>query len=169
MFPKLAIHAGFYDAYLCFKPRIIEFLKSKDVEGYPLVITGHSLGGALATIAAFDLTHMHEKQVHSVWTYGEPRNGNSIFSERYAKIIPTHWRHTHRRDIVPHVPLQMQGYYHVAREVFFFPEVYTGEYRICDGSGEDGNCSNSETLPVSIHDHLHYLNISLGQAGCDWP
>ena len=32
-------------------------------------------------------------------------------------------------------------------------------FRICDGSGEDPNCSDSQTLDLSVYDHLHYLGI----------
>ena len=31
-------------------------------------------------------------------------------------------------------------------------------FRICNGSGEDPNCSDSQLLDLSVFDHLHYLN-----------
>lgn len=32
-------------------------------------------------------------------------------------------------------------------------------FRVCDGSGEDPNCSDSQTFDLSVYDHLHYLNV----------
>lgn len=48
------VHAGFLDRYLSLRPRIIEAL-GPDRECAPLYVTGHSLGGAVATICALDL------------------------------------------------------------------------------------------------------------------
>ena len=55
-------------------------------------ITGHSLGGALATLAAYDIAAAAEKQctcrVHTtVYTFGAPRVGNHAFAKEYrAKV-----------------------------------------------------------------------------------
>mmetsp|Transcript_14451 Transcript_14451/g.22935 ORF Transcript_14451/g.22935 Transcript_14451/m.22935 type:complete len:338 (-) Transcript_14451:334-1347(-) len=164
--PDIMIHDGFYNAYTCFKPQILDYLDKQDLYDAPMVITGHSLGGALAAIAAFDLVRTMRMEVRAVYTYGEPRDGNQAFSVEYGKAIPVHWRHTHHRDIVPHIPLQFQGFYHLATEVWYYEEDYEpGKYTICDGSGEDPKCSN-QLFDYSIPDHLNYLGIPLGHHGC---
>ena len=37
----------------------------------------------------------------------------------------------------------------------------SSSYQVCDGSGEDPNCSDSLLLPDSISDHLTYLGIPI--------
>ena len=52
---------------------------------------GHSLGGALATLAAYDLKNVADKaklDVHiSCYTYGAPRVGNHSFAEDFDCVI----------------------------------------------------------------------------------
>jgi len=165
-YPSAHVHQGFYDAYLKFQDGILGALKESGGSD-PVIVTGHSLGGAMATICAFDLQFYQKKTVKAVWTFGEPRGGDSGFSGVYGNTIATHWRVVHHRDIVPHVPLQAQGFYHVAREVWYSKEKYTpGDYTVCDGSGEDRKCSDSLLIATSVDDHLDYLGISIGTAGC---
>jgi predicted lipase len=41
-----------------------------------MIVNGHSLGGALAILAAVDIK-LHFGRVNSVYTFGQPRVGNS--------------------------------------------------------------------------------------------
>lgn len=49
-------------------------MKDDKLQGKPLFITGHSLGGALATVAARDL--VHKGGIAACYTFGSPRVGN---------------------------------------------------------------------------------------------
>lgn len=55
--------------------------------GKPVVISGHSLGGAAATIAG-EIVRRNGRPVTAVWTYGSPRPGNVAFAEAYT--VPNH-------------------------------------------------------------------------------
>lgn len=46
------------------------------------MVTGHSLGGALAILAAADIKSVGHK-VDEVYTFGQPRVGNVAFSKWY--------------------------------------------------------------------------------------
>lgn len=70
-----------------------------------LFITGHSLGGAMATIAASRLGD----QVTALYTYGSPRVGTSKFVKSFKT---PHYRHVNNNDIVPKVPFAFLGYRH---------------------------------------------------------
>ncbi|MBT1452445.1 lipase family protein [Glaciecola sp. XM2] len=68
------IHSGFYDAYQCVRKDIEETLSMPELQDKPLYITGHSLGGALATVAT-KFTH-HKGGLAACYTFGSPRVGN---------------------------------------------------------------------------------------------
>ncbi|MDT0594656.1 lipase family protein [Glaciecola petra] len=68
------IHSGFYDAYNEIRNELETQLLSEQCVDKPLYITGHSLGGALATVAT-KLIH-HKGGLAACYTYGSPRVGN---------------------------------------------------------------------------------------------
>ncbi len=68
------IHTGFKDAFDTVKKDIQNVLNDETLKDKPLFITGHSLGGALATIAAKKLSH--EGGIAACYTFGSPRVGN---------------------------------------------------------------------------------------------
>lgn len=79
----------------------------------PLFITGHSLGGAMATIAAARFIHQ-DKPFISVYTFGQPRsmdrNAARIFNAEAGERC---YRFQNNEDIVTRVPARLMGYSHV--------------------------------------------------------
>ncbi|CAD5218413.1 unnamed protein product [Bursaphelenchus okinawaensis] len=139
---------------------------------YEVLVTGHSLGGAMASIAAMDLVHMAKvpsEQVKLV-TFGQPRTGDQKFAEDHDRLIPHTYRITHGRDIVPHVPpVGFEGYNHHTSEVWYNNNMLPGDdYIVCEEQ-EDYKCSNSNYLNYSILAHLYYYNLMVsdyGMKGC---
>ena len=76
----------------------------KPTKKWDLLVCGHSLGGAAAKIAAFDISEwLDAKGVSynlSCYTYGCPRVGNSSFARRYEKTVPDSWNIMHPDDVV---------------------------------------------------------------------
>lgn len=99
------VHGGFLAAYEEVRGLLAETVKAKP-PAQKLWFTGHSLGGALASLAAADFAD----ETAGLYTYGAPRAGNSDF----AKRIPNnkHIRYVHRDDWVPTVPPEFIGYWH---------------------------------------------------------
>ena len=129
---------------------------------HPVYVSGHSLGGALATICALELRTMRGlRDVHLV-TFGSPRVGNAVFAGWFERRIASHWRFTHNRDIVPSVPPPYMGFWHLAREVWVLDNARLNPLvGVCDGTGEDMQCHNSMChlgLCSSIADHLLYIS-----------
>ena len=85
-------------------PRVQSFLDNIYEEGNCIYICGHSLGGALATVAA-----ARSKYLCQVYTYGQPRVGSSKYSKNVKSKL---YRHIRGCDIVPSVPLPII-YYHM--------------------------------------------------------
>ena len=71
----------------------------------PLTYTGHSLGGAVATLA-----RGHAPSPDLTVTFGAPKAGDSTFTEQCSHIPMV--RYVHARDIAPKHPRVWQGYRH---------------------------------------------------------
>lgn len=82
----------------------IEGMLAKHRPGKTMYITGHSLGGAMATIAA------SRTEPDAFYTYGSPRAGTRKFVKSFSHI--PHYRHVNNNDIVPKVPFALLGYRH---------------------------------------------------------
>lgn len=82
----------------------------------PLWFCGHSLGGAMATIAAGRCFLSHINSVpEQLYTYGSPRVGD----KRYINFVTLdHYRFVNNNDIVTRVPPVLLGYRHAGREVY---------------------------------------------------
>lgn len=161
--PLVQVHSGFYNAYSDLHADILSAIAK--LPPLPIILTGHSLGAALATICAFEL-HRAGLSVDRVFTFGSPRVGNFEFHDAFMAAIPTSWRLTHNRDTVPHLPQQNLGFYHTITEVFYPTDTDKG-YTICDSSGEDLNCSNRCSIDyacTSIDDHFLYLGKTIVEA-----
>jgi triacylglycerol lipase len=95
------VHDGFYDEVEKLWADIIPLISATK----PLFITGHSLGGAMATIAASRL----EKQTECLYTFGSPRVGNKKFIDH---VLVKHYRWRNNNDLVPTVPFFIMGFRH---------------------------------------------------------
>lgn len=74
-----------------------------------LFITGHSLGGALATLYATMLNYTGETEIASklsaVYTFGQPRIGDADFAEYASEhLAGKYFRVVYCNDLVPRVP-----------------------------------------------------------------
>lgn len=88
------VHQGFYDALMIVLDDIVPLVQ-KDHK--TLYITGHSLGGALATLAKGIFPHGR------LYTFGSPRVGDKEFAESIDNL-GHNFRFTNNNDIVPRVP-----------------------------------------------------------------
>lgn len=112
------LHRGFADAYRSVAERVMTGIREMLSDHQrPVFITGHSLGGALAVICAFDCVltlGLSAKDLY-VATYGSPRVGNAAFRRLYDESIPASWRVSVAPDIVAKLP--KVGYQHVGKKV----------------------------------------------------
>jgi predicted lipase len=111
---------GFGRAFMSLESQLQRQLQwaLKQVGSLPqLFITGHSLGGAMATIAASDLflnrTLMSQVSSVKVITFAAPRSGNPAFATGVANFptYTTWWSVQNFFDQIPHLPLQSMGTY----------------------------------------------------------
>ncbi|XP_073056707.1 uncharacterized protein [Primulina eburnea] len=127
---EVQVHSGFLGAYDSVRTRLISLIKQAigyrgdSLEMLPtwhIYVTGHSLGGALATLLALELSssQLSKRGAISVtmYNFGSPRVGNKRFAEIYNEKVKDSWRVVNHRDIIPTVP-RLMGYCHVAQPIY---------------------------------------------------
>lgn len=164
---SITVDKGFYKAYQYIKDALfvnLETMASK-YNTRRVLVTGHSLGAAMATLMAYDIQLSNQYDIQYLVTFGSPRVGNNNFAKKIDSFPITSFRVTHYYDIVPHVPEEILGYLHISNEIWY--DETNSAYKICsDSAGEDDTCSNS-CSPIhctSTSDHLYYLNVSMGSS-----
>lgn len=85
------------------------FLSERVGAQNPLIVTGHSLGGNLASVYASYLWYKFDKSGHTknninVITFGAPAAGNKSFADDFNTKFPASARIENRNDIVPKFP-----------------------------------------------------------------
>jgi len=95
------VHAGIYKAYVDIEPALVELLQTNDSGYERVVLIGHSLGGAIATLAGalMPLRHTHGKV--DVVTFGSPRVGDSAFVQMYSQYVTNSLRIVNHDDKIP--------------------------------------------------------------------
>lgn len=97
------IHRGFNHAYESLQSQIIGLLT--DTPPANLWITGHSLGGALAVICAYDLIHYQTLDVCGVMTFGQPMVASKKAANYLDDLLRGRYvRFVNGRDIVTRIP-----------------------------------------------------------------
>lgn len=113
------VHRGFSIAYDAVKDAVVDVVDSitGGSSDWKVYLTGHSLGGALATLSAL---HMASKEYLrgrvEMYNFGSPRVGNTAFAALYNLAVPNAWRLRNTNDLVAGIPLLL-GYNHVGEEV----------------------------------------------------
>ena len=151
--PTVRVHKGFYEAYFLLRTQIHQLVNSKPL----VIVTGHSLGAALAQLCALDLRESFPGMQVSTVSFGTPRTGNQAFSDYFSAVLAGNMmRVVHWKDIVTGVPPTELGFWHSPHEAFY-SQTFT-LISTCDGA-EGKNCSDS-VLSDSVLDHLMYYNMS---------
>ncbi|KAK4218213.1 Alpha/Beta hydrolase protein [Rhypophila decipiens] len=150
------VHMGFLASWRNAREVVIPALKEAREKhpGYPVHLVGHSLGGAVAALAALELRLSLGWSDIVVTTFGEPRIGNQelvrYLDEAFgltdggSKEKMDYRRVTHVDDPVPLLPLSEWGFRSHAGEVFISktdlpPDLE--DLRLCD-EDRDPKCSN---------------------------
>ncbi|KAL0823723.1 hypothetical protein Bca101_047400 [Brassica carinata] len=154
--PDAMVHHGFYTAYhnTTVRPAVLGAVKlAKKFYGAninTIMVTGHSMGGAMAAFCGLDLVVNEGEENVQVMTFGQPRIGNADFASYYSLLVPNTFRITHDHDIVPHLPpyfyyFPRKTYHHFPTEVWVrdlsvLKLVRFGVEKVCDNTGEDPTC-----------------------------
>lgn len=107
------VHDGFNKAFMSVRGQVEACLR--DTGELPVYVTGHSLGGALATLATWHMQHMQGGRLVACYTFGAPRVGDGGFRDHCH--VPV-YRIVNGADPVPFVPTRYQGYRHYGSQCY---------------------------------------------------
>ena len=109
------VHWGFWHALDLAWEEVMEHIRTFRNQEQPIWLTGHSLGGALATLAAFRL-NQEGLPFQGLYTYGQPRVGgwnfSQIFNRAHRKKV---FRFVNNNDFATFVPPFLFGYAHIGQ------------------------------------------------------
>ena len=137
-------HVGFQAAMNAVRNDIDAAVALSRATGKPLFIAGHSLGGALAGLAALRAAEAGQAP-RAVYVFGMPRAGDKDFRDAYnARLGDVTYRLAHGRDIVSRVPPSWVDYCHVGRAALCATDA-----KFTDGSISAG-LSDAPDIPRNI-------------------
>uniref|UniRef100_A0A1I7ZE77 Lipase_3 domain-containing protein n=1 Tax=Steinernema glaseri TaxID=37863 RepID=A0A1I7ZE77_9BILA len=148
---------------------------------YEVWVTGHSLGGAMASLCAATLAHngLVNTQNLKLMTFGQPRVGDKVYAAVHDALVLYSYRVVHNRDMIAQIPPKIlpdhglfDGFQHNKAEVFYENAMRVGDsYTVCDDSDESNQCSDGLLITLSIPDHFRYFEavetiLDYGEDGC---
>lgn len=115
------VHGGYLQEVASVWPRIVQFIERYAKAEYAqVVVTGHSLGGALALLCSARIRRVYDLLPVVCYTFGAPMLGGSTFAEFFAKNRMVHYRFVNNNDMVPTLKtLRFLGYEHVGTKLYF--------------------------------------------------
>ena len=156
--PAGRVHRGFQDAWESVEKRVIIQLKQWWTPKSCFWVSGHSLGGALATLAAISLDYQGFK-VDGLYTFGQPRVGDWNFVRQVnARMGDRMFRYVNNNDVVPMVPPQ----FNILNPARLYGHM--GNFRYFDSRGK---LHKKSFLGQRWGDRLLGFLLSLRQPGAD--
>lgn len=163
----IAIHNGFWTKYKALKNSIkntIDDITSKTtIEN--VTCTGHSMGGALASICACDLAQDYDNLDMNLYTFGSPRVGNIDFAHWCSASVSNHYRLANKGDIITYLPFSPQYNHIIGNGILFDDTGEFGNYEIQWVNNESNNIKHIVDIltkyDVNILNYNHSCNTYL--------
>ncbi|HEY9645296.1 MAG TPA: lipase family protein [Chroococcidiopsis sp.] len=179
MFPERALfgefHRGFWNSVKDLWSVLIDRYDTlKAAKNRPLFFTGHSLGGAMATVASARMVHMDLPFI-STYTFGQPRSMTRETSRIFnMEAKGRFFRFQNNNDVVTRMPARIMGYSHVGSFLYISEEtkIYNDPgfwYRFLDSV--DGAAESFAELGRldAIADHgMNYYLDAVKRWDCDF-
>ncbi len=121
------VHSRVKQLHAELKPQIQAVIQQIDLS-LPCYVTGYSLGGAIAHLAAIELTLSHPqlREKMQVYSFGAPRLGDRAFAKFYDALLPRTYRIVNLADRIPMIPSKL-AYQHVGQSHTYVAQLDTLE------------------------------------------
>ncbi|VDK53312.1 unnamed protein product [Anisakis simplex] len=189
------VHKEFHEtAHVQWKQGLETHLSDPRFRSYPVTFTGHSSGGAVASLSAMKTVVMGHRESHQVKvvTFGQPRVGDINFARNYDRLVPNTYRVVHKTDLMPHMPpcdkneyyyngnnpskpcsSRTNGFYHQGTEIWYKDGMGSNEkHTECLGEprNEDFQCSDMHIYDYRVEvtqtfEHAVYFDRKLSDYG----
>ena len=163
-----SVHLGFYNAYMEVEEGILAILKSRSETKKAklnLYITGHSLGGALATLFSARIAALQAEgqlsgvRLFATYTLGSPRVGNNEFADKLDAINQQEgigqYRIRNHRDTITATPISFgyaSSYWHAGSLVYIDSN---GDTHAGDGYETiEKKTDYPSAYPLDMRDHM---------------
>lgn len=154
---------GFWTSWTNVRDPVMKHLKEIMAAnpGYELVVVGHSLGAAVATLAATDLRTKGYPSA-TFYAFASPRVANPALAT-FITNQGNNYRFTHTNDPVPKLPLLTMGYVHVSPEYWITApnndtSVTTSQVEVLKGEVNwNGNTGTGPPNPSDFPAHHWYF------------
>lgn len=183
------VHTGFLESWRQARKLVLPVVQNARARHptYPIHLVGHSLGGAVACLAALEM-----KLARPGWgdglvvtTFGEPQAGNAGFAEFVDRVFGgggldgydpdlerrAYRRVTHVSDPVPLLPLAEWGYRPHAGEVFITKEGVppaVGDLRLCKGDEDPACIAGSDDEMAGVPSRLKLWQLLFAHRDYFW-
>lgn len=160
------MHSGFWDAWLNTKVAVLAGVAAAltAYPSYKVVVTGHSLGAAVGTLAAAELRTKGTSS--DLYNYGSPRVGNDVFADFVRNQAGVNVRVTHTDDPVPNLPPIWLLYRHISPEYWIQEgdvNVTANDIEVLYGiENTDGNAGQSDFNTTAHQWYLGHITACEG-------
>jgi triacylglycerol lipase len=143
------VHLGFLSVFAMLADQILEAAGQFN-PNVPCLVTGHSLGGALAVLASPTLLFQSGLRLQiQMYNFASPRVGNKAFVNAYNLLVPESYRVVNLADMVPMLPPSqtfLWEYDHVGEELSFL--------------NQSGNIAGNHSL-IGPHNYQHAVDLEI--------
>ncbi|CAG8075750.1 unnamed protein product [Penicillium olsonii] len=174
--PGCLTHTGFWGYWQDVADDLISQIEqaTKANPAYHLAVVGHSMGGALATLAGTVLRNKGFKL--DIWTFGSPKVGNYQLAEYITKAKPNSvYRATHYTDSAPKAPENVPGLEYVQSSPEYWinkplkEEVTAEDVIFLEGiNNQEGNAGHGLNATSGMPDANHVWYFGPVQV-CEYP
>lgn len=161
---NIKVHKGFQDVYIdntyvnSLRSQVLDYLNKRPVSSYNnLWVAGHSLGGAVATLAIIDIITNTSHSNVKMYNFASPLVGNQEFADFFKSKIGTNkcnddnninacsWRVVNKNDVVTKIPpTATGGYIHVNG---------------CSGQSVCNNVSNNNNGYTNVNNGIFQIEV----------
>ncbi|EGF77696.1 hypothetical protein BATDEDRAFT_91518 [Batrachochytrium dendrobatidis JAM81] len=191
--PGAQVHLGFLQAWNQIRTEVLDQVKllASSFPDFDIIVTGHSLGGALTTMASMEMVTLLglDPQRILLYTINQPRTGNFEFVQWVASVnFKAILRVVNQNDVTPHLPPLFLGFFHHPTEIWVSNR--DGTTYVCPATEdmtalknskskvvtkldeeddlpvESQDCANSLTFGLDVLKHIWIWDIPIGRHAC---